>query len=206
MLDVTREPSAPILRRVRAEDEEDAVALLLESGGVVYPRFAGSRARALRILRASHRRPGNTASAEIVTVAEVDGQVAGAMAAFPVAEGTDRARRYMRIALIRIPPWRWPRAWRMVAALRPTPPPRAFYVDALATSSEFRRRGVARALLASAEAEARERGCTHLALETEVDNAAARSLYGLAGFEETGTLPAVEPGVGEGYVCLVKPL
>lgn len=203
---VTTERSAPIVRPAQPDDEQEAVALLLASGGEVYPRFAGSRGAAVRILRASYRRPGNTASAEIVTVAEADGRVAGAMAAFPVSEGTDRARRYLRTALARLPPWLWPRAWRIFGALRPTPPARAFYVDALATSPAFRRCGVASALLTSAEAQARERGCTHLALETEIENAGARSLYGGVGFEETERLPPVEPGLGEGYVCLVKPL
>lgn len=200
------EPSRPVVRPARADDEDAAVALLLDSGGVVYPRFAGSRDAALAVLRASYRRPGNTASAEVVTVAEVDGRVAGAMAGFAVAEGAARARRYLRIALARLPPWRWPRAMRIFGALRPTPPAGAFYVDSLATSAGFRRRGVAWALLARAEADARDRRCTHLALETEIENAGARSLYRRAGFAETETLPPVERGLGEGYVCLVKRL
>ncbi len=194
----------PLVRPARAEDEEEAAQLLLESGGVVYPRFAGSREAALRILRASFRRTGNTASGEVVTVAELDGRVAGAIAAFPVSEGAERARRYLRLSLARIPPWRWPQSLRIFGALRPAPPASAFYVDALATSADHRRRGVAATLLARASAEAGERGCTHVALETELENAAARALYRSHGFEETDTLPPVAPGVGEGYVCLVK--
>ena len=200
------EAAPPVVRAARADDEDDAVRLLLESGGVVYPRFAGSSEAALRILRASFRRPGNTASAEIVTVAELDGEVAGVIAAFPVLEGAVRARRYLRVSLARMPLWRWPNAWRIFASLRPTPPPHALYVDAVATSGDFRRRGVASALLEAAATKAREQGCTHLALETELENSAARSLYRSAGFEETGTLPPVERGLGEGYVCLVKAL
>lgn len=200
------EANGPTMRPARAEDEDEAVHLLLESGGAVYPLFAGSHQAALRILRAAFRRPGNTASREVVTVAELDGRVAGVVAAFPVLEGAPRARSYLRTALTRMPPWRWPRAWRIFGALRPTPPPQALYVDAVATSAAFRRRGVASALLESAEAEARERGSTHLALETEVENQAARSLYRSHGFEESGTLPPVEPDLGEGYVCLTKAL
>jgi ribosomal protein S18 acetylase RimI-like enzyme len=72
--------------------------------------------------------------------------------------------------------------------------------------ADFRRRGVARALLERAAEEARERGCTHIALETEVENSAARSLYRSTGFRETETFPPLEPGLGEGYVCLLKDL
>jgi ribosomal protein S18 acetylase RimI-like enzyme len=203
---VSVEPAPPTIRPARPDDEVDAVELLLESGGAVYPRFAGSRETAVRLLRAGFRRPGNTASAEIVTVAEVDGCVAGVLAAFPVLEGAARARRYLRLALARMPPSHWPRAWRIFHALRPTPPPHALYVDAVATSGDHRRRGVASALLAAAAAEAHEHGCTHLALETELENSAARATYASAGFEEAGTLPPVEEGLGEGYVCLVKAL
>jgi len=198
--------SEPVVRRAEAGDEEDAVALLLASGGLVYPRFAGSSEAAKRILRAAYRRPGNTASAEIVAVAEVEGRVAGAIAAFPVIEGSARARRYLTLAFAHMAPWRWWRALRVFGALRSTPPPHAFYVDAVAVAEFARRRGVASALLARADADARDRGCTHVALETELENDAARALYGGAGFEETGKLPPLAPDLGDGYVCLVKPL
>ncbi len=203
---MSSQADGPVVRPATADDEDEVVALLLESGGVVYPRFAGSSAAALRILRGGFRRSGNTASAEIVTVAEVDGRVAGVVAAFPVGEGAARARRYLRLSLARLPPWRWAQALRIFGTLRPTPPPHAFYVDAVATSADHRRRGVASALLGAASSEARERGCTHVALETEIENAAARALYRGDGFEETGTLPPVDKGLGDGYVCLVKAL
>src|SRR5215208_3613632 len=196
----------PCVRPVRHEDEEDVLPLLLASGGALYPRYAGSRAAAVRLLSAAFRRPGNSASAEIVWVAELEGRIAGAMAAFPVAEGSRRARGFLAVSLARLPPWRWPRVWRVFSGLRPTPPARALYVDALATSPNLRRRGVASRLLIHAVALAREHGCTHIALETEAENRAARALYRSAGFEETDFLPPVEPDLGEGYVCLVRPL
>ncbi len=203
---VGSDENSPLVRPARPGDEQDAVELLLASGGEVYPRFAGSSEAARSLLTAAYRRSGNTASAEVVTVAELDGQVAGALAAFPVVEGAPRARRYLVLSLARLPPWRWPRALRMFQSLRPAPPSNALYVDSLATAPDFRRRGVARALLERAAAEARERGCTHVALETELENSAARALYRSAGFRETDTFPPLEPGLGEGYVCLVSDL
>ena len=194
------------MRPASEDDEADVVPLLLASGGALYARYAGSREAALRLLEAAFRRPGNSTSAEVVWVAERDGRPAGAMAAFPVAEGTRRARSFLGVSLTHLPPWRWPRAWRVFRGLRPHPPARALYVDALATAPDERRTGVASALLEHAVDLAREHGCTHLALEAELENAAARALYRSAGFEETEALPHVEPDLGEGYVCLVRPL
>jgi GNAT superfamily N-acetyltransferase len=60
-------------------------------------------------------------------------------------------------------------------------------------SPGFRRRGGARALLASAEAHARARGLTRLFLDTRADLLEARALYVSCGFTET--LPATDtPG------------
>ena len=78
----------------------------------------------------------------------------------------------------------------------PDAPASALYVDAPATAEDSRRRGVAAALLAAAREAAGAGGYTHLALETEVENAAARALCS-AGFEETDVPPAIEPSLGE---------
>lgn len=49
-----------------------------------------------------------------------------------------------------------------------------------------RGRGVARALVAAAEARAAEEGCAALLVSVEAENAAARGLYAAAGFEDLG--------------------
>jgi ribosomal protein S18 acetylase RimI-like enzyme len=105
------------------------------------------------------------------------------------------------------PPWRWPTALYLYWAggrAAPTPPASAFYIDALAISPEFRRRGAARALLAEAEGEARRRRLPAIALDTTIDNAAARALYGGEGFDEVAYQPPTR-GL-PGFVALVKPL
>ena len=56
----------------------------------MYNRFAGGQERALRLLERSLAEPGNASSADVVWVAEVDGRVAAAMAAFPVDEAVTR--------------------------------------------------------------------------------------------------------------------
>lgn len=57
---------------------------------------------------------------------------------------------------------------------------------ALAVVPSARRAGRARALLAAAEARAKENGVRELFLEVAASNAAARALYAAAGYREAG--------------------
>lgn len=171
----------------------------------MYNRFAGGQPRALAVLERALGVPGTASSAEVVWLAELDGVVAGAMAAFPVEESASRSRAFLRLALRAAPPWRWPEAlllyWLGGRAV-PTPPGPSLYVDALATDPAFRRRGAARALLAEAERQARARGLPAVTLDTTVGNQQARALYARAGFAELAYRPAAR-GL-PGFVALVK--
>ena len=195
------------VRRARRGEGATTAELLYVSAGAIYDRFAGDRERALEALERAFDSPGNAASAERIWVAELDGEVAGAMAAFPVDEAADRSRAFLRLALRHSPAWRWPGALRLYLAggrASPSPPAAAFYVDALATDARFRRRGVARALLVAAEREGRSRSLPCLALDTTIENDSARALYVSEGFEEVAFRP---PARGlPGFVALVKPL
>jgi ribosomal protein S18 acetylase RimI-like enzyme len=199
--------SEPVVRPARADDTAAVIPLLYESATGMYDRFAGGHARALEVIAAAVERPGNNASAEVVTVAELDGRVAGAMSAFPVAEAASRARGFLSVTLKTLPPWRWPPAlwlYRAGADAAPAPPEATLYVDALAVDAAVRRRGVGLALLAGAEAEARRRGLPAVSLDTALDNKPARALYLDAGFGEVAYRP---PARGlPGFVALVKPL
>ena len=189
-------------------DEDDAVATLLyETAGALYDLFAGGRHRAARVLRAAYARDGNSASREIVTVAEHDGRIVGALAAFPVPEGDQRARRFLRLTLARTPPWRWPRTlrvFRLGGQLTPPAPADALYVDALATHPDHRRRGIATALLRAAEEQARAAGLNAVALDTAERNTSAQALYESFGMERSGS----SRGIGEipGAIAYVKRL
>jgi ribosomal protein S18 acetylase RimI-like enzyme len=122
--------------------------------------------------------------------------VAGVLAAFPAAEGAARRERFMQVALRRRAPWRWPgirKVARDGAARAPEPPPNSFYVDALATSQDYRRRGVAAALLEHAETLAQDGGFEWLALDTTSANGGARALYERHGFEVGQEVPAAPP-------------
>jgi ribosomal protein S18 acetylase RimI-like enzyme len=197
----------PAVRPARDADVDAVAPLLYETAPGLYDRYAGGRVRALRLLRKAFDEPGNNTSRDVVTVAEVEGSVAGALAAFPVAENSERAGAFMRLTLRTIPPWRWPGAlwvYRAGARATPAPPMSALYIDALATDPRHRRRGVASALLGEAERRARGEGLASVALDTSLDNKPARALYLSAGYQEVAYRP---PGrTLPGFVALVKEL
>jgi ribosomal protein S18 acetylase RimI-like enzyme len=199
--------SEPLVRPARATDVEAVAPLLYLSAADMYNRYAGDSERAQSAIRRAFERAGNSASAEVVTVVELDGVVAGAMAAYPVAESTARARSFLRVTLAEIRLWRWPGAVRLYWAggrAAPAPPEATLYVDALAIADGSRRRGMARRLLERAEAEARERGLRAISLDTALHNKPARALYLGAGYEEVAYRPPTR-GL-PGFVALVKPL
>lgn len=59
------------------------------------------------------------------------------------------------------------------------------FVEGLYVDPAFRRRGVARALVAEVERWARAAGCRELASDSLIDNVAAHSVHRELGFEET---------------------
>ena len=195
------------VRRFAPGDEQAVVPLLYESSGGMYDRFAGTRALAERTIARALRWEETTASADVVWVAEMDGEVVGAMAAMPYHQWTPRAQRFLRATLRSIPVWRWPPAlwmYRSSGRMAPEPPRTSIYVDSLATVASRRRQGVGRALLAQAERAAHHAGLRAVALDTWQDNRAARALYVGEGFEEVAYTPAV--GALPGGVSLVKEL
>lgn len=173
----------------------------------MYDRFAGGPERARRVLGKAFAEPGSNASAEVVWVTELDGEVAAAMAAFPVEQTPRRAKAFLNMTLRSLPPWRWPATLRLYyagARAAPPPPPQSFYVDALATDPASRRRGAALALLETAADRARGLGLGSVSIDTGIDNEAARALYRRAGFEEMASRPGAN-GL-PGFVSLVRQL
>jgi ribosomal protein S18 acetylase RimI-like enzyme len=201
-----------VVRTARPDDPVDA--LLFESAAPYYAAYAGGAERALRLLHTLYPRGGHTASWEVCHVAEADGRVVGVLAAFPSEEGDELARRFVRLTLLHSAPWRIPalmRHLRATAAVAPRPPGGMLYVDALATDAAHRRRGVARTLLAQAERLAAEAGLEGVALDTGIENRAARSLYERAGFSPSSLRPAPDERTaravgGSGFVGYLKPL
>lgn len=194
----------------RAED------LLYVSAQRYYDAYAGDEATARRLLRQVHAKPGHPASVSLarVAVAEDTLRVVGVSVGFPAGEGEDLARRFLRLTAWRIPPWRWRRLLRHLNAasgMSPAPAAGSWYIDALAVAADARRQGVARALLADAEAIARARRATGVSLDTGLENAPARSLYEASGYEQrdirrAGDERAARAIGGAGFVGFFKAL
>jgi ribosomal protein S18 acetylase RimI-like enzyme len=195
-----------------ARQEDPCVPLLYASSKPYYDAYAGGETRALRLLHAVFHRPGHAASYELCRVAEADGAVIGVVAGFPVHQGDRLARRFVTLTLPRLPPWRWPGTLRHLHAagtLSPHPPSHAYYVDALAVDPAWRRRGVARRLLAEAEHEAARAGLRGVALDTGLANTPARALYSAYGFAEHDLRRAADEKIaravgGPGFVSYFK--
>jgi ribosomal protein S18 acetylase RimI-like enzyme len=201
-----------VVRPATPTDRADA--LLYLSAKPYYDAYAGSEVRARSLLAAVYRRSGHAASFDVCAVAELDGELAGVIARFPVSEADERARRFVSLTAPRVPPWRWPsllRHLRAAGLVSPSPPSRMLYVDALAVDPAFRRRGIARVLLADAERRAADAGLVGVALDTGLQNAPARALYEATGFREREIRRAPSAGAaaaigGPGFVSYQKPL
>ena len=84
------------------------------------------------------------------------------------------------------------------------PLPRRLLLRNLWVADSFRRRGIARRLMATAMDEARSEGVDILALEVDASNAPALALYRDLGFEELDPMPAMLPGWMRGALLLGK--
>jgi ribosomal protein S18 acetylase RimI-like enzyme len=196
-----------------ARPSDAAAGLLYESARPYYDAYAGGEARARALLRAVYPRAGHAASFDVCLVAEAGDAPVGVLAGFPVREGDRLARRFVALTAPRLPPWRWPGLLRHLHAagiVSPAPPARAWYVDALAVAPGWRRRGVARRLLAEAEAAASRAGLRGVALDTGLANEPARALYEACGFCEREVRRAPDDDIaravgGPGFVAYFKP-
>ena len=59
------------------------------------------------------------------------------------------------------------------------------FLEGIYVLPEFRRRGVAQALVGAVEAWARQQGCTELASDAAIDNIGSQAMHHALGFEET---------------------
>ena len=168
----------------------------------------------MRMLDAVWPKRGHTAAHDTCTLALVDGTIAGALVAFAAEDADALARRFLAVSLPRLGVLRWPgvmRHLRASAQVMPVPPARSLYVDALAVAPDFRRQGVATALLESACVEARQRGLRGVSLDTGLENSGGQALYEGFGFAREGERHAPSERIaaaigGPGFVSYFKRL
>jgi ribosomal protein S18 acetylase RimI-like enzyme len=195
-----------------ARPDDPAVELIYESALPYYNAYAGGSRRARAMLEAVFPKRGHAASFECCRVALAGDEIVGILAGFPVLEGDRLARRFVRLTVPRLPPWTWPKTLRHLRAaglLSPHPPVDAYYVDALAVSTKWRRQGIARLLLDDAARDAAAHGMSGLALDTGLHNEGARALYRACGFREREVRRAPTPRAeraigGPGFVAYFR--
>jgi ribosomal protein S18 acetylase RimI-like enzyme len=86
--------------------------------------------------------------------------------------------------------------------------PDDLYISRVATVPAVRGRGIGTQLMQEAEKEARERGCSRLALEVSPASTAAVQLYRRSGFEQIDSKQVIDPPTNKSlhYLHLAKPL
>jgi ribosomal protein S18 acetylase RimI-like enzyme len=194
-------PDAARVRRARESDLAALAPLLYLPAAEVLDRMFGSRERATRVIAADLRAHGVGS----MWVAEIDGEVAGAMVAYRYGDAAESARGFLRTALRTTPPWRWPPIVRLHwlgERHAPVHPADWLFLAALAVDPAFRRRGVALTLLTHAEHVAEGAGAPAIVLDTAETNAPALALYERCGYTATGRRPGA-PG-GPASIALVK--
>ena len=177
------------LRRAGPDDKQLAGRLLREA---LTPELAdavfglGVEGGATRYLERLFARSGTLWSYDLVTLAEVDGQVAGLVSHAPWSELARRYRATMWSYLRVYGPVRiFPLRSRLRALIRASPsvPEDHWFIPYLAVSPKHRGNGVAHALLDSVYQRANS-GASACSLYVLADNLPARQFYEGAGFRE----------------------
>lgn len=177
------DPSAPrIVVRPAGVDDAEAVAAIVHSA--LHDKYAPALGgAALRGIAALARWEIEEVPSSSHWVAELEGRIAGVV---HLAVGPGGVEGFCRALAREIG---WPRAVRATLVLSLLAPaalaPDEAYIEELAVAGWARRRGVARALLAACEREARRRRRGRLTLWVTTTNEAALPLYASAGFRET---------------------
>ena len=177
---------SPDFRPARPEDASLAAELIaLSDGELGLALFGlGDLAMERRILAGLYQRKGNRYSYELGEIAEAGGQAAGLLLAVPGAAiprlNLSMAGQLWRLFGLR----RWLEFCRRAVTLAGFKEvvPGELMVGNLAVLPQFRGRGIARQLLARAEALASRLGLARLTLTVDLGNPRARRIYTSTGY------------------------
>ncbi len=166
-----------MVRRARGSDADAAAVLVVDSARVEFGALAGSRERAVRVLRALWPRTGHSFNYEHAWVADLDGVIVGVLVGFGERKSM-RLHAALAIRALRQLPVRrallLPAVVALLRLLTPRPPRDAFYVAAIAVAPHARRRGIGSALGEAAVAHARAGAFGCIAAHTGTRHLVAR--------------------------------
>jgi ribosomal protein S18 acetylase RimI-like enzyme len=192
---------SPLLRPARKDDAR-ALAQLIDIAGegfgtYLWSQAAGPGETALDVgMRRAQRDEGGF-SYRNATVAEIDGNIAGLLLGYRLADPYDTGDLERLPALV-----------RPLVELESVAPA-SWYVNALAAFPEFRNKGLGTRLLAEAETIARKAKALSLSIIVAEANEGAKRLYLRSGYAETARRRLVPfPGLPHGgdWLLLTKPV
>jgi ribosomal protein S18 acetylase RimI-like enzyme len=201
------------IRTARPEDAQGAAELISlsngETGDVVFG--FGEHGRHVQALASFFQHPRNRFSYHYTSIAEVDGQAAGALIALPgeqvaglsVALGRLLVREYGLVTALRLAVTGWGAMAGKEAEAG------ELYVANVATAPTHQGQGIGSALLAHAETLARQQGYAHCSLCVDFYNQGARRLYARLGYETVERFPTPKLKARfktDGYERMVKKL
>lgn len=188
--------------RIRAADASDGAVLgeltTIAADGLLDAVLGGlvPQQTPAQLMSRIFRTGNSTYSWKNATVAEVAGEPAGMLLAYPAKDfnPTDNDGE--------IPPERL----QMFRPLEQLKPSDGYYVSALAVYPDFRSSGIASKLLAHAREEARSKGFDSISLHVFEHNDSARRLYEKEGFKAVGKVKVEESGRQDHVVLMVNDL
>jgi ribosomal protein S18 acetylase RimI-like enzyme len=174
----------PVLLRPARKDDAGALAQLIDMAGEGFGRFlwaqsAGPGETALDVGKRRAQREEGGFSYRNATVAELNGRVAGLLLGYRLDDPYDAGD----LAAL-------PEMVRPLVALEGEAPG-SWYVNALATFPEYRKRRIGTRLLAEAERLAEETGAPALSLIVADQNEGAKRLYLRTGYRTVARRPVV---------------
>lgn len=194
------ERPATTLRRARLADADKLAELAnIAADGLplyLWQQIAGADGDPWAVGTARAARPDGSFSYRNGWIAQADGQSAGCLVGYPLAD---------RLQPI---PADMPAMFRPVQELE-NRVPGSWYVNFLAVYPAYRRRGVAGQLIAAAVGQARAAHARDLTLITADANADGLAFYRASGFHEIGRQVMVKEdweGQGTDWVLLSKPV
>jgi ribosomal protein S18 acetylase RimI-like enzyme len=147
-----------------------------------------------RLMQRMYMQPENEMSFQQTHFAYIDGKIAGMCNGYSAAQKQQSSSRSNRL-MLQYARWRVVRMiWsyirlRHIVDFAQQLPDDTFYIQMLATYSQFRGHGIGRQLLAHAAAQAAAHNCHTLAQDVDITNTNAIRVYEYTGFTVAGRSP-----------------
>lgn len=164
-----------MIRQATPEDASQVIHLIISAIHDLTIPFTGQHDpdAAAQILTEYYCTPGNRFSAELVTVEEIDGQIAGMILCY---YGKDMTTLYGPIeALLE-------QRTQTAVLLEPEADDDEYYIDALAVHPSYQGRGIASRLMEYSQQKAVADGVHKVGLNVDFDNKAAAEVYKRKGY------------------------